>query len=148
MDSIRLQNQPLDVVAAIAAVTCPEAGGINLFLGTTRAESGGGGGGDTNSGGAPQLLALDYEAYEPMALAEMHKLLAHARSTWPITRAIIWHRLGRVAIGESSILIALSCPHRAESFEACRYLIDELKKSVPIWKKEIFTDAARWQMEK
>jgi molybdopterin synthase catalytic subunit len=135
MEPIRITPEPLDVAAAVRAVTCAEAGGIDVFLGTTRGEV-------HAEHGA--LVALDYEAYEPMAAAEIGRLMERARSQWPIVRVVLWHRIGRVAVGEPSVVIAVSTPHRAEAFAACRFLIDELKKLVPIWKKEVYERAARW----
>jgi molybdopterin synthase catalytic subunit len=137
-DDIRLTGEPLDAGAAVGAVNCAEAGGIDVFVGTTRAERHAEGG---------NLLRLDYEAYPEMAIREMKKLAADARSKWAIARLAIWHRTGAVAVGEPSVVIAVSCPHRGEAFEACRFLIDELKKSVPIWKKEVYEQQARWQGE-
>lgn len=133
---IRLFDAPLNAADAVTAVTCPQAGGIDLFLGTTRAET------------HPQLgelIALDYHAYPEMALTEMRRIADRAASQWPITRMVIWHRLGMVPVGESSVLIAVSCPHRGDAFEACRFVIDELKKTVPLWKKERFARDTRWQ---
>ncbi|MGN6369915.1 MAG: molybdenum cofactor biosynthesis protein MoaE [Phycisphaerae bacterium] len=137
-DSIRLTQEVLDAGAAVQAVTCKEAGGIDVFVGTTRAE---------HHAEAGALVRLDYEAYPEMAIREMEKLAAAARGKWPIERLAIWHRTGPVEVGAASVVIAVSCPHRADAFEACRYLIDELKKAVPIWKKEVYAGAARWQGE-
>jgi molybdopterin synthase catalytic subunit len=133
---IRLTGTPLDVAAAVEAVTTPEAGGIDLFLGTTRDQS------DAQHG---ELRALEYHAYEEMALSEFHKIVYSAAAQWPILRAVVWHRLGEVRITEASVVIAVSCPHREEAFSACRYIIDELKKCAPIWKRELFTRDTRWQ---
>lgn len=119
MDSIRITSDPLDGAAAVQAVTCPEAGGIDILLGITRAE--------LHPERGP-LLALDYEAYEPMAAAEIGRLLAQARARWPIARAAVWHRTGRVAVGAASVVIAVSTPHRAEAFAACQFLMDELQE--------------------
>jgi len=135
---IRLMDTPLDVAAAVAAVTCAEAGGIDLFLGTTRAEV------HAQHG---KLVALEYHAYPEMALAEMRKIADQAAKQWPVTRLVIWHRLGAVPVGGASVLIAIACPHRGEAFAACRFVIDELKKSVPLWKKELYTQESRWQGE-
>ena len=88
------------------------------------------------------LLALDYEAYPEMALGRMQQLAQTARQKWPILRIVMHHRIGRVPISEPSVAIAVSCPHRAEAFEACRWLIDQLKIDVPIWKKEIWADGS------
>ena len=135
LGDIALTSETLDVAAATARVTCAEAGGVAVFLGTTRAETGTEG----------ELLALDYQAYEEMAVKELTKLVAGARGRWPVERAVIWHRTGRVAVTEASVLVAVSCPHRVAAFEACAWLMDELKKLAPIWKKEIYQDGTRWQ---
>ncbi len=131
----------MDVAAVVNRVTCPQAGGIALFLGVTRAQPADSRPAKDSLG---SLLALDYQAYEEMALKELHKLAAQAAARWPICRLIVRHRLGEVAIGAPSVIIAVSCPHRAEAFDACEFLIDELKKIAPIWKREIFERGARW----
>lgn len=145
LDAISLTRLPLDIAAATAQVCAPEAGGIALFLGTTRAES--------RSADEPQsphdpsgaLVALDYHAYDEMALAQMRRLAQEAQRRWPVRRLVLWHRLGLVNVGEASVLVAVACPHRGEAFAACQFVIDELKKSVPIWKKEIYRGHQRWQ---
>ncbi|HEY1685243.1 MAG TPA: molybdenum cofactor biosynthesis protein MoaE [Tepidisphaeraceae bacterium] len=131
-DWIEILLKPIDCNAAIQFVSHPNAGGIDIFLGTTRAE--------TNANGQ-ELSALDYEAYNELAAKQLTTLAAEARKTWPITRLAILHRIGRVAIAEPSVLIAIACPHRSEAFEACKWLIDQLKKDVAIWKKEIWQGA-------
>ena len=132
-DWIELTVAPLDTAAAVRAVTDPGAGGIDVFLGTTRAE--------ISPVGVP-LAALDYEAYPEMALAQMRDLARRARERWPIQRLALLHRIGRVAVGEPSVLIAVACPHRAEAFDACRFLIDALKREVAVWKKEVWADGS------
>jgi molybdopterin converting factor subunit 1 len=111
----------------------PEDGAIVLFDGIVR----------DNSRGR-RTLYLDYEAYESMALAQLGNLAAEAISKFGVRNAAIVHRLGRIDIGESSVLIAVFSAHRAPAFEACRFLIDRLKQTVPIWKKEYFEDGAVW----
>jgi molybdopterin synthase catalytic subunit len=106
-------------------------GGINVFVGVTRAE--------TRESGEV-LLSLDYEAYEEMARGQMGSLARRAAERWPISRLVILHRLGRVMVGEPSVVIGVATPHRAEAFEACRWLIDSLKAEVAIWKKEEWSD--------
>jgi molybdopterin synthase catalytic subunit len=132
-DDIRLTAQPLDVAAAVAFVSDGRAGGIDVFLGTTRAET---------SPDGRELVALDYEAYEQMATEQLRDLARRAREQWPVVKLALLHRTGRVAVGEPSVLIAVATPHRAESFEACRWLIDTLKKDVAIWKKEVWADGS------
>ncbi len=135
-DWIEITPKPLAADRAIAFVTSPDAGGIDIFLGTTRSET---------AADGKQLAALDYQAYEQMASEMLQKLAADARKRWPISKLAILHRTGRVAVGEPSVVIAVSTPHRAESFAACQWLIDELKKDVTIWKKEIWRDGTtRW----
>ena len=139
---IRLQREPLDPAAAVSRVTRPEAGGIAVFLGITRAQPADPGSTKDSLG---SLLALDYQAYEEMAQKEIRRLAVEAAARWPICRLVVWHRLGEVKVGEPSVIIAVSCPHRAEAFDACEFLIDELKKTVPIWKREIFQNGMRWR---
>lgn len=136
IDWLAIVPDPLPVEEATVFVADPSAGGIALFLGTTREESG-----DRDW----KLIALDYEAYEPMALEQFADLARQARRRWPVVKLVILHRSGRVPVGRPSVLIAVSTPHRNEAFEACRWLIDTLKAQATIWKKEIWSDGAvRW----
>ena len=130
-DWLAILGEPLDAKRAVEFVTDPWAGGIDLFAGTTRAQT---------SADGRTLAALDYEAYEPMAMEQLRELAKEARAKWPVAKIAILHRIGRVAVGEPSVLIAVSTPHRAQAFEACRWLIDTLKERVAIWKKEIWSD--------
>jgi molybdopterin synthase catalytic subunit len=135
-DWIDLLPEPLPTAEAVNFVHDTTAGGIDVFLGTTRAEA-------NPTGG--ELQALDYEAYPEMALQQLGALAMRARERWPVIKLALLHRTGRVSLGQPSVLIAVSTPHRAESFEACRFLIDELKRDVAIWKKEVRADgAATW----
>lgn len=138
VDWVAIDQRPLSVQAAVQFVSVPDAGGIDVFLGTTRAE--------THAQGQ-RLLALDYEAYQDMALKQMRDLAARARQRWPIAKLAILHRVGRVALAEPSVIIAVSSPHRAEAFEACRWLIDTLKAEVAIWKKEVWSDGSSTWVE-
>lgn len=128
---ILLTRQPIDVVGLQAAT--PADGALCLFVGIVRGENGG-----------RRVLRLEYEAYEEMALASMEQLAAEARERWPVTAVRIVHRLGLIDIGEASVAVAVASPHRAQAFDACRYVIDTLKKVVPIWKKEFYADGAVW----
>ncbi len=109
------------------------AGAINLFIGTVRNHSKG-----------KKVLHLDFEAYEPMALKEMEKLGTKAKEKWPLYEVAIIHATGSKLPGETVVLIGVSSAHREASFEACRFLIDELKNTVPIWKKEYYEDNSVW----
>jgi len=135
-DIVALQSAALDVAAAIEAAGDGGSGAIAVFLGITRR--------DTNTEGR-ELIALDYEAYREMAEEQMRQLVAEARNRWAIGRVVLVHRTGVVNIGEPSVLVVVSAPHRAEAFEACRFLIDQLKAQVTIWKKEVWGDgSSRW----
>jgi molybdopterin synthase catalytic subunit len=94
--------------------------------------------------GKSRTLYLDYEAYEPMALGKMKEIQAEARRRFAVDQVAIVHRLGRLEIGETSVLVVVSAAHRADAFDACRFAIDTLKRTVPLWKKEYFADGAVW----
>jgi molybdopterin synthase catalytic subunit len=128
-DWLLLTSEALAVGRALEFLADPSAGGIDVFLGTTRAQIGASG---------QKLIALDYEAYDAMVAGQFAKMAAEARQKWPVVKLVILHREGRVALGEPSVLIGVSTPHRAEAFAACRWLIDALKSEVAIWKKEIW----------
>jgi molybdopterin synthase catalytic subunit len=130
-DWIAILPGPLPTAAVVDFVHDPAAGGIDVFLGTTRTEM--------NEQGKA-LRSLDYEAYPEMAMRQLQSLAVRARERWPIVKLALLHRTGRVAPGEPSVVIAVSTPHRADAFEACRFLIDELKRDVAIWKKEVWAD--------
>jgi molybdopterin synthase catalytic subunit len=132
-DLILLVDKPIDADALVDHVRTGADGAIVTFDGCVR----------NQSHGRPALY-LDYEAYESMALAKMQEIAAEVHAKFSIDRVAIAHRLGRLEIGETSVFIAVSAPHRAAAFDACRYAIDTLKRSVPIWKKEYFEDGAVW----
>lgn len=128
-----LSDAPLELGALIARVARPKAGGICAFLGVVREENLG-----------RMVDHLVYEAFPGMAEAEMRAIAAEAAERWPGARVAMAHRTGRLAIGEASVAVAASAPHRAEAFAACRHAIDALKARVPIWKKEVWEDGSAW----
>jgi molybdopterin synthase catalytic subunit len=128
---IQLIDHPIDTQAVLAAVATPAAGAVVLFLGTTREFTAG-----------RQTVALDYEAYRPMAEKTLAELADEARRRWPIEELCIVHRLGHLELGEASVAVAVSTAHRAAAFEAGQWLIDRIKEVVPIWKKEIWADGS------
>ena len=131
---IQLTNQPIDTAALLERTRHPEAGAVVLFLGTTRELTDG-----------RQTVALDYEAYREMAERQLAELEAEARRRWPVIECIVVHRLGRVPPAEASVAIAVSTPHRSDAFAAAQWLIDSLKRDVPIWKREQWADGtAEW----
>jgi molybdopterin synthase catalytic subunit len=129
----RLTDQPIIVQEVIDAVYSDEAGAVDVFIGTIR-----------NNTGKRPVARLEFEAYGPMALREMEKIGEETQRRWPVKKIAIFHRVGRLEIGEIAVVIAVSTPHRRESFEACQFAIDTLKQTVPIWKKEVFFDGEVW----
>lgn len=133
---IRITRDPLDgaaIRALEAAVTTPAAGGVVTFAGVVRDNARG-----------KRVRSLEYDAYPEMAERQMSEIAAEVARRWPECGLAIVHRIGPMAIGEASVVIIAACPHRAEAFEACRYAIDTLKSSVPIWKKEFYEDGEAW----
>jgi len=126
---VEITVQPLDHAALTDRVRHNNAGAVCTFLGTVREMT-----------GKRRTVELEYEAYSDMALKKMAELEADARKRWPVIDAAIVHRVGRLGLGEVSIVVAVSCPHRGDSFEACRWLIDAFKEVVPIWKRETWDD--------
>jgi molybdopterin synthase catalytic subunit len=124
-------REPISPAALLALVARPDCGATCLFLGTVRdgPEDGG-------------VTGIEYSAYEAMAGAELDRIISEARRQWPAARVALRHRLGLVSTEEASIGIATAAPHRADAFAACRYVIEEVKRRVPIWKKELRADGS------
>jgi molybdopterin synthase catalytic subunit len=135
-DRVRLQASPLSLDALLALVRGPDCGGEVTFTGVVRDHSRG-----------ERIRHLEYEAYEPMALRELQAIEAQVAARWPGVRIAIAHRIGHLEIGEAAVMIAAVAPHRAQAFEACRFAIDTLKATVPIWKKEFGESGACWVEE-
>jgi molybdopterin synthase catalytic subunit len=130
---IQIFSTPLNIQSAIDWIMSPESGGIDVFIGTVRNVTKGKG-----------VIRLEFEAYEAMALSEMDKIASQAAEKWPVQKILIHHRVGVLAVGQVPVVIAVSAAHRAAAFDACRFIIDTLKQTVPIWKKEIFEDGEVW----
>jgi len=128
-----LSERPLDVGEVVARVAGPGMGGIVTFIGAVRDHARG-----------REIRHLEYESYPAMAEREMEKISAEASQRWPGTRVAIAHRAGHLAIGDLAVVVVAAAPHRGEAFSACRYAIDTLKETVPIWKKEVATDGEYW----
>ena len=131
--NIFISSSPLDIAACSTWLMSPECGGIDLFIGTVR-----------NSTQGKSVVRLEFEAYEKMALAEMAKIARYAIENWPLQKILIHHRTGILAVGEVPVIIGAAAAHRDAAFDACRYAIDTLKQTVPIWKKEVFDDGECW----
>ncbi len=126
---ILLTRDPIDHHTLTESVRLPHCGGVVLFLGTVR-----------DLTGEQVTVALDYEAYPEMAQKKLAQIEEETRARWPVGDMSLVHRLGHLEVGDVSVAVAVSCPHRAEAFEACRYAIDRLKEIVPLWKKENWAD--------
>jgi molybdopterin synthase catalytic subunit len=133
---VRISADPLDVDEALSFVADPGAGGTCVFVGTVR-----------DSSPAGEVTGLHYEAWEELAAGRLHEVAAKILERWEVRRVAILHRVGDLAIGEASVVVACSAPHRAEAFDACRHGIERLKQDVPIWKKEgLVSGEAQWVM--
>lgn len=130
---VRVVDERIDVAAVSNAVRSAKRGAILVFEGVAR---------DVHDG--KPVLSLRYEAFTPLATAEMQTIVHEAERRWPGTAVAIVHRTGEVAIGEPSVVIAVGSPHRAAAYEASRFAIDELKRRVPVWKQEVYADGTAW----
>lgn len=127
-----ITRRPIDPAKVLASVGDKEAGGAVLFVGTIRRRSGG-----------RAVRGLAYEVYTKMAEKKMHDIEERVKKKWPVVKISMVHRYGDLRVGEVSVAVAVSCEHRAEAFEACRYAIDTIKGSLPMWKKERFKGGAQ-----
>lgn len=133
MIDIKILSEPLDITACLAAVTTDECGGEVLFTGTVR----------NKTQGKP-VVRLEYECYNSMARKELKKIADYATEKWEVSHVVIHHRMGTLSIGDIAVIIAVGSAHRQAAFTACKYIIDTLKQTVPIWKKEVFEDGEEW----
>jgi molybdopterin synthase catalytic subunit len=130
---IQITHEPLDRNALVAAITHPSVGGIVVFEGIVRDNARG-----------KQVRYLEYDVYPEMAIQQIRAIITEAEKRWGVNRIAVAHRIGRLEIGETSVVVVVATPHRAEAFDACRYIIDTLKTTVPIWKKEVATTGEEW----
>ena len=130
---IKITEKPIDIQKVINTASSLGAGAVNVFIGTVR-----------NTAHGKNVLWLEYEAYESMAVSEIRKIIDEAANRWPLLGWGVSHRVGTLKPGEVSVVVAVSSPHRQQSFEACQFIIDTLKEKAPIFKKEIFEDGKEW----
>jgi len=130
---IAITGEPLDRNALVAAVSHPSVGGIAVFEGVVRDHARG-----------KEVRYLEYDIYPEMAVKQIRTIIDEAQRRWGTERVAVAHRIGRLEIGETSVIVVVATSHRAEAFEACRYIIDTLKTTVPIWKKEVATSGEEW----
>ncbi|SHH62207.1 molybdopterin synthase catalytic subunit [Chryseolinea serpens] len=130
---IKITEKPIDIQKVIDTASCLGAGAVNVFVGTVR-----------NQANGKNVVWLEYEAYETMAVGEIRKIIDDASHRWPLLGFAVSHRIGTLKPGEVAVAVAVSTPHRKDSFDACEYIIDNVKMNVPIWKKEVFEDGEEW----
>ena len=128
-----ITREPLDPQPLVEAVRKDESGAVALFYGVVR---------NHNMGRSVQYL--EYDAYESMAVKKLREVADEVCAKFPVTGIAALHRIGRLEIGETSLLVAVSSPHRKEAFEACHYAVDRIKETVPVWKKEVWEDGSEW----
>lgn len=133
MTNIKITSTPINIADCIQWVMDPACGAIDIFIGTVRDQT-----------KEKKVVRLEFEAYQTMAEIEMRKIAATVLRKFPVLKILIHHRIGALRIGDVPVVIAACAAHRADAFDACRYAIDTLKETVPIWKKEIFEDGAVW----
>lgn len=131
--NIQISAQPLNIQSCIKWVMHPECGGIDVFIGTVRAST-----------KDKKVVRLEFETYESMALIEMNRIAEEVLQKFPVQKILIHHRTGVLQVGDVPVVIVVAAAHRDVAFDACRYAIDTLKQTVPIWKKEIFEDGEVW----
>jgi len=130
---IKITEKHIDVQKVIETASSLNAGAVNVFIGTVRSSANG-----------KNVVWLEYEAYETMAVLEIRKIIDEAASRWPLLGWAVSHRIGTLRPGETAVVVAVSTPHRKDSFEACQFIVDTLKEKVPIWKKEVFEGGEEW----
>jgi molybdopterin synthase catalytic subunit len=130
---IKITNKSIDVQKVIETASSLGAGAVNVFIGTVRTVA-----------HNKNVVWLEYEAYESMAVAETRKIIDEAAHKWPLMGWAVSHRVGTLKPGEVAVVVAVSTKHRKESFEACQFIIDQLKEKVPVFKKEVFEDGEEW----
>ena len=134
---VKITDSSIHIEKLLVHVTKPESGAVSVFIGTTRNHSNG-----------RKVIGLEYEAYLPMALKTLEELQKEAKNRWGLHDVTIVHRVGKVNVGEASVVIAVSSAHRDEAYQASRFLIDKLKQVVPIWKREFFEDGTvEWSLQ-
>src|SRR6478736_1402700 len=130
---IIIMEKSIYIQKVINTASCLGAGAVNVFVGTVR-----------NQANGKNVVWLEYEAYETMAVGEIRKIIDDASHRWPLLGFAVSHRIGTLKPGEVAVAVAVSTPHRKDSFDACEYIIDNVKMNVPIWKKEVFEDGEEW----
>ena len=131
---VAVVDRPLSVSDAYSEVGRPDAGAVAVFVGTAR----------DHSPGKEGVVFLEYEAFDERVVAAIEEIVAEANERWPVLSGVVEHRVGKVDVGQPAVIVAIATAHRADAFDAARYLIDELKQRAPLWKKEHWSGGAEW----
>ena len=134
--AVAISADPLDVVAALSMAADRECGGLGLFVGTVRTTPA--------VSGPSRVQRLDYDVHEELATASLQEIAAAAAAQWDLRRIVALHRSGECSVGDVTVIIACAAPHRSDALDACRFVIDEVKTKVPIWKREVYADGSTW----
>ncbi|MFN2490029.1 MAG: molybdenum cofactor biosynthesis protein MoaE [Actinomycetota bacterium] len=133
-----ISTEPLDVSDALATASAPSCGALGIFVGTVRTSAAVAGNADK------PVVRLEYEAHLPLADSRLRSIAEEAASKWDLGRITARHRIGACEVGEPTVVVACAAPHRADALEACRWIIDTIKSTVPIWKLEVYADGSSW----
>lgn len=133
-----ITDAPIDVATAIAIASSTDAGAVGVFIGTVRESAA------VRANESKTVVRLDYEAHPDLAAARLGEIGRDAADKWGLLRLVAWHRTGACELGEPTVVVACSAPHRADALEACRHVIDTIKATVPIWKREVYADGSSW----
>ena len=136
--AVAVSDTPLDLADAIAGASGPDVGGIGIFVGTVRDSS------SVESNRDKPVIALDYDSHPSLAEQRLRAIAAEAAGKWDLRRVVAVHRTGHCELGEPTVVVAAGAPHRADALEACRWIIDTIKSTVPIWKREAYADGSSW----
>jgi molybdopterin synthase catalytic subunit len=136
--SAAISADPLDVSAAVASVSSPDCGGLGIFVGTVRTSAAAPGRVDV------AVVRLDYDAHPVLAPRRLHEIATSAAAKWDLRKVVALHRSGPCEVGEPTVVVACAAPHRSDALDACRYMIEEIKTTVPIWKREVYADGSSW----
>jgi molybdopterin synthase catalytic subunit len=136
--AVAVSDTPLDLADAIAGASGPGVGGIGIFVGTVRDSS------SVESNRDKPVIALDYDSHPSLAEQRLRAIAAEAAGKWDLRRVVAVHRTGHCELGEPTVVVAAGAPHRADALEACRWIIDTIKSTVPIWKREAYADGSSW----
>ena len=131
-------DDPIDVAAAVARVASPDCGGLGVFVGTVRTSAAAPGRADA------AVVRLDYEAHPELAPRRLRAIAEDAAARWDLRRVVVQHRTGSCGVGEPTVVVACAAPHRGDALDACRFVIDAVKTTVPIWKREVYADGSSW----